>query len=65
MNKVFPKLIFFFFKKIYFTDVYLIYNVVLISTVQQSDSVIHIYFISVFFSIAYYRILNILPCAMQ
>ena len=34
MNKVFPKLIFFFFKKIYFIDMYLIYNVVLISAVQ-------------------------------
>ena len=31
------------FQKIYFTEVQLIYNV-LISTAQQSDSVIHIYF---------------------
>ena len=37
----------FFFKKInlIFTEVQLIYNVVLISAVQQSDSVIHIYII--------------------
>ena len=39
----------------------------LISAVQQSDSVIHIHtFFSIFFStIVYYRILNIAPCAIQ
>ena len=31
------------FKKIYFIEVLLTYNVVLMSAVQQSDSVIHIY----------------------
>ena len=41
---------------IYFTEVQLIHNVVLISAVQQSDSVIHIYiyiytFFFIFFSI--------------
>ena len=34
------------FKKIYFIEVLLTYNVVLISAVQQSDSVIHIYIYS-------------------
>ena len=41
----------------------------LISTVQQSDSVIHIYtytFFFIFFSIVvYHRIVNIVPCAVQ
>ena len=52
---------------IYLIEVYLIYNVVLISTVQQSDSVMHRYiFFFIFFSImVYYRILNIVPCAIQ
>ena len=49
------------FLKIYFTEVQLIYNVVLIPAVQQIDSVIHIYtFFFIFFSImVYHRILNI------
>ena len=44
---------FFFFFLIYFVEVELIFNVVLISAVQQSESVIHIYifFFFVFFSI--------------
>ena len=39
----------------------------LISAVQQSDSVIHIYtFFFIFFSITvYHRMLNIVPCAIQ
>ena len=53
--------------KIYFMEVQLIYNVVLISAVQQSDSVTHIYiFLFVFFSImVYHRILSTVPCAIQ
>ena len=45
----------------------LIYNVVLISGIQQSDSCIYIYiFFFRFFSIInYYKILNIVPCAIQ
>ena len=39
-----------FLKKIYFMEVQLIYNVVLISTVHQSDLVIHIFFF-IFFSL--------------
>ena len=48
-------------------EVSLNYSVVLITAVQQTDSVIHIYtFIFIFFSImVYYRILNIVPCAIQ
>ena len=51
----------------------LIYSVVLISTVEQRDSVIYIYiyvythtFFFIFFSImVYHRVLNIVPCAIQ
>ena len=46
----------------------LIYNAVLISAIQQGDSVIHIstFFVFVFFSImVYHTILNILLCALQ
>ena len=44
-----------------FIEVYLIYNVVLISALQQSDSVIH--FFLIFFSIMVnHRILNIVLC---
>ena len=51
---------------IYFIEVQLIYNVVLISAVQQIDSVIYIYIYFIFFSImVYHRILNIVPCAIQ
>ena len=55
------------FFKIYFIEVQLIYTVVLISAVQQSDSVIHMYtFFFILFSImVYHRILNIVPCAVQ
>ena len=35
----------FFFFDLFFVEVYLIYGVVLISAVRQSDSVIHIYII--------------------
>ena len=53
--------------KIYFIDVEVIYNVVLIFTIQQSDPFIHIYtFFFIIFSImVYHRILNIAPCAKQ
>ena len=49
----------------------MIYNVVLVSSVQQSDSYIYIYiyiyiFFFRFFSIVgYYEILSIVPCAIQ
>ena len=56
-----------------FIDVRLIYNIVLISSVQQSGSRIHICvyiyiykFFSIFFSIIVcHRILNVVPCAVQ
>ena len=48
-------------------EVELIYNVVPISAVQQSDSVLHIYILFlIFFSImVYLRRLDIVPCAIQ
>ena len=51
-------------------EVYLIYNIMLVSNIQQSDSIIHIdIYIPIFFSldtfIVYYKILIIVPCAMQ
>ena len=68
------------FLKMYFTELQLIYNA-LLSLVQQSDSVIHIYIciyihtyihiyihtlFFIFFSImVYYRLFNIVPCAIQ
>ena len=43
----------------------MIYNVVLISAIKQSHSVIHTYIFFIFFSIlVYHRILNIVPCAI-
>ena len=56
------------FLKIYFIQVWLAYNVVLVSTVQQSDSVVNIYvFCFLFFSImVYHRTLSIATyCAIQ
>ena len=48
-------------------EVLLIYNVVLVAGVQQSDSGIYVYaFFFIFFSImVYYRTLNIVPCAIK
>ena len=62
------KSLFYFFN---FIEILLIYNVVLVSGIQQSDSVIRIYikiciFFFRFFSIiGYYKILRIVPCAIQ
>ena len=45
-----------------------VYNVVLVLCVQQSDSVMHTYmsmFFRLFMLIGYYKILSIVPCAMQ
>ena len=56
------------FVNLFFIEVQLIYNAVLVSGVQQSASVIHIYlFFFRFFSIIgnYYKILNIVPRAIQ
>lgn len=50
-------------------EVQLLYNVVLISRVQHSDSVIHthtqIFFLRFFSIVAYYEILDVVPCAIQ
>ena len=46
----------------------MIYNIVLVSGVQQSNLDIYIYiysFILLFSIIDYYKILNIVPCAIQ
>ena len=63
------------FHFIYLIEVQLIYHVVLVSGIQESDSVLHVYiyiYIYIFFFryfsiIGYYKILNtlIVPCAMQ
>ena len=56
-----------FFLFMYFIEVSLIYNVVLISAVQASDSVRHTstFFFRFFSIIIYHRILNLVPCALQ
>ena len=55
-------------------EVQLVYSVVLVSGVQQSDSVIytcmknkriHLFFFRCFSLIDYYKILRIIPCAIQ
>ena len=44
----------------------MIYNVVLISAVQQSDLVIYMYIFFIFiFVMVYHRILNIVLCGLQ
>ena len=46
----------------------MITNVVLVSRVQQSDSVTHLHVYILFqilFHLSYYRILNRAPCAIQ
>ena len=49
-----------FFKKV---ELYLIYSIVFVSGVQQSDAVLYIFG---FFSIRdYYKTLNIVPCVLQ
>ena len=49
-----------------FIEILLIYSAVLVSGVWQSDSVIHIYILfRFFFIIGYYKILNIVSCAIQ
>ena len=48
-----------------FIEVQLIYNVVLISAIQQSYSVKHILFFIFFPILVYSRILNIAPCVTQ
>lgn len=51
----------------FFTEVELIYHVVLISTRQHSDSVVHIhtFFFTLFSIMAYHRVLNTVLCAAQ
>ena len=50
-------------KFLLFVEVELIYNVVLVSGVQQNNSVLHIYCF-IFSIMVYYKILNIVPWAI-
>ena len=51
---------------LFFIEEQLNYNVVLITAVQQSDSVIHVYILFHIFSImVYHKILNTVACAIQ
>ena len=51
-------------KNFFFIEVQLIYNVVLISSAQQSYTHTHIFFLILFAIIVYHRILNIIPCGI-
>ena len=46
-------------------EVYLLYDVVFISGIQHSDSVLYVFFFRFFSLIGYYKILSRVPCAMQ
>ena len=56
---------------LFFIELWLTYNVVLITSVQESYSVIcvcvcvYILFFILFSIMVYHRILNIVPCAVQ
>ena len=43
----------------------MVYNVVLISAAQQSDLVIHIFFLKFFSFVVYHKILNTVPSTIQ
>ena len=49
----------------FLTEVQLIYNVVLVSREQQSDSVTLCVYYIFFFIMVYSKMLNIVPCAIQ
>ena len=63
----------FFFLTTFLIELWLVYNAMLVSGVQQSDSVIcisiylsiYLFFFRFFSIIGYYKILNIVPCAIQ
>ena len=48
---------------LFFIEIELTYNVVLISAAQQSDSVIRTFFFHVLSMMVYHRISAIVPCA--
>ena len=50
----------------FFIELWLIYTVVLVSGVQQSVSVVHVYifFFMLFSTVVYHRILNVVPYAV-
>ena len=50
---------------LFLIEIQLIYNAVLVSGVLRSDLIIHIHILSYFFFIiGYYKILNIVTCAI-
>ena len=57
------------FLKVFFFEVQLNFNVVLVSGLQQSDSVINInvypFFSDSFSHVGYYGVLSRVPCAIQ
>ena len=48
----------------FFIEVYLVDNIVLVSGIQQKDSVMYIFF-RLFSIIDHYKILNVVPCILQ
>ena len=50
---------------LFLIEVYLIYNAMLLSNVQQSDPDIYVNFLVFFSIIVYYKILNIIPYAIS
>ena len=50
-----------FFLNEIFIKAWLFYNVVLVSSVQQSDSTIHIFFFIFFSIVSYCKVLNTVP----
>ena len=64
---VLPVFIFFNIFNLFFIETELIYNVLVLGVIQQSDSILYTYmFLFIFFTtMGYYRILNIVPCATQ
>ena len=64
LTSFFVDWLFFFFLSLFLIEVYLIYNVVLVLDVQQSDSITHIcvYIFLRFFSLLnYYKVLSGVP----
>ena len=51
----------YFFLNEIFIKAWLFYNVVLVSSVQQSDSTIHIFFFIFFSIVSYCKVLNTVP----
>ena len=62
----FLEAILFLYSFFFLIEIQLIYNVVLVSSVQQSDSDIQIYILFQILSIIdYYKVSSIVPCVIQ